>query len=255
MGSKKIRNSPPQDLILDKLPPQNLEAEMAVLGSMLLDEEAVSVSAERLDAGCFYKDTHRKIFQAIIDLYNANKAVDLITLTDALRKDGSLDEIGGASYLASLANAVPTAANINHYAGIVREKYILRTLINNSTKIITLCHESEGNIAEVVDTAEKLIFDVSDRKNQGSYLHLKEIVKDSIETIDRLYQNKAHVTGVPTGYVDFDIKTAGLQSSDLIIIAGRPSMGKSAFAIGIAEYAGVVEKVTTAIFRDRKSVV
>jgi replicative DNA helicase len=248
VGSKKIRNSPPQDLILDKLPPQNLEAEMAVLGSMLLDEEAVSVSAERLDAGCFYKDTHRKIFQAIIDLYNANKAVDLITLTDALRKDGSLDEIGGASYLASLANAVPTAANINHYAGIVREKYILRTLINNSTKIITLCHESEGNIAEVVDTAEKLIFDVSDRKNQGSYLHLKEIVKDSIETIDRLYQNKAHVTGVPTGYVDFDIKTAGLQSSDLIIIAGRPSMGKSAFAIGIAEYAGVVEKVPTAIF-------
>ncbi len=247
MGSKKIRNSP-QDLILDKLPPQNLEAEMAVLGSMLLDEEAVSASSEKLDAGCFYKDTHRKIFQAIIDLYNANKAVDLITLTDVLKINGSLDEIGGASYLTSLANAVPTAANINHYAGIVREKYILRTLINNSTKIITLCHESEGNIAEVVDTAEKLIFDVSDRRNQGSYLHLKEIIKDSIETIDKLYQNKAHVTGVPTGYVDFDIKTAGLQPSDLVIIAGRPSMGKSAFALGIAEYAGVVEKVPTAIF-------
>lgn len=247
MGSKKIRNSP-QDLILDKLPPQNLEAEMAVLGSMLLDEEAVSASSEKLDAGCFYKDTHRKIFQAIIDLYNANKAVDLITLTDALRISGSLDEIGGASYLTSLANAVPTAANINHYAGIVREKYILRTLINNSTKIVTLCHESEGNIAEVVDTAEKLIFDVSDRRNQGSYLHLKDIIKDSIEAIDKLYQNKAHVTGVPTGYVDFDIKTAGLQPSDLVIIAGRPSMGKSAFALGIAEYAGVVEKVPTAIF-------
>jgi len=247
LGSKKIRNSP-QDLILDKLPPQNLEAEMAVLGSMLLDEEAVSASSEKLDASCFYKDTHRKIFQAIIDLYNANKAVDLITLTDALRISGSLDEIGGASYLTSLANAVPTAANINHYAGIVREKYILRTLINNSTKIVTLCHESEGNIAEVVDTAEKLIFDVSDRRNQGSYLHLKDIIKDSIEAIDKLYQNKAHVTGVPTGYVDFDIKTAGLQPSDLVIIAGRPSMGKSAFALGIAEYAGVVEKVPTAIF-------
>jgi len=247
LGSKKIRNSP-QDLILDKLPPQNLEAEMAVLGSMLVDEEAVSVSVERLDAGCFYKDAHRKIFQAICDLYNSNKAVDLITLTDVLRKEGSLDEIGGVSYLTSLANAVPTAANINHYAAIVREKYILRTLINNSTKIITVCHESEGNIAEIVDTAEKLIFEVSDRRNQGSSMHLKEIVKDSIETIDRLYQNKAHVTGVPTGYVDFDIKTAGLQSSDLIIIAGRPSMGKSAFALGIAEYAGVVEKIPTAIF-------
>jgi len=143
---------------------------------------------------------------------------------------------------------VPTAANINHYAGIVQEKYILRTLINNSTKIITVCHESDGNIAEVVDTAERLIFEVSDRKNQGSYLHLKEIVKDSIETIDRLYQNKAHVTGVPTGYIDFDLKTAGLQPADLIIIAGRPSMGKSAFALGMAEYAGVVEKVPTAIF-------
>ncbi|MFA5199561.1 MAG: replicative DNA helicase [Candidatus Omnitrophota bacterium] len=247
MGSKKIRNSP-QDLVLDKVPPQNLEAEMAVLGSMLLDEEAVSASSEKLDASCFYKDTHRKIFQSIIDLYNSNKAVDLITLTDALRIAGSLDQIGGASYLTSLANAVPTAANINHYASIVREKYILRTLINNSTKIISLCHESEGNIAEVVDTAEKLIFDVSDRRNQGTYLHLKEIIKESIETIDRLYQNKAHVTGVPTGYIDFDIKTAGLQPSDLIIIAGRPSMGKSAFALGIAEYAAVVEKVPTAIF-------
>lgn len=236
------------ELILDKLPPQNLEAEMAVLGSMLLDEEAVSASSEKLDANCFYKDTHRKIFQAVIDLYNANKAVDLITLTDVLKREGSLEEIGGASYLTSLANAVPTAANINHYANIVREKYILRTLINNSTKIVALCHQSQGNTAEVVDTAEKLIFEVSDRKNQGTVLHLKEIIKESIETIDRLYQNKAHVTGVPTGYVDFDIKTAGLQPSDLIIIAGRPSMGKSAFALGIAEYAGVVEKVPTAIF-------
>ncbi|MFA6358350.1 MAG: replicative DNA helicase [Candidatus Omnitrophota bacterium] len=247
MGSKEIKNSP-QDLILDKLPPQNLEAEMAVLGSMLLDEEAVSASAEKLDANCFYKSTHRKIFQAIIDLYNANKAVDLITLTDALKRDNALDEIGGASYLTSLANAVPTAANINHYVSIVSEKHILRTLINNSTKIITVCHESQGNIAEVVDAAEKLIFEVSDRRNQGSYQHLKELVKDTIETIDRLYQNKAHVTGVPTGYVDFDIKTAGLQPSDLVIIAGRPSMGKSAFALGIAEYAGVVEKIPTAVF-------
>ncbi|MDD5725506.1 MAG: DnaB-like helicase N-terminal domain-containing protein, partial [Candidatus Omnitrophica bacterium] len=200
-----------KDSMLEKIPPQNLDAEMAVLGSMLLDEEAVSVSAEKLDASCFYKDSHRKIFQAIIELYNANKAVDLITLTDLLKNAGTLDEIGGASYLTSLANAVPTAANINYYAGIVSEKYILRSLINNSTKIISVCHESDGNIADVVDTAEKLIFEVSDRKNQGTYQHLKEIVKDSIETIDRLYQNKAHVTGIPTGYIDFDLKTAGLQ--------------------------------------------
>jgi len=238
----------PQELVLDKIPPQNLEAEMAVLGSMLLDEEAVSVAVEKLDSECFYKDTHRKIFQAISDLFNANKAIDLITLIDALNQAGSLDTVGGESYLTSLANAVPTAANINHYANIVRERHILRTLINNATKIISVCHESQGNIAEVVDTAERLIFEVSDRKNQGSYLHLKEIIKGTIETIDKLYQNKQHVTGIPTGYVDFDLKTAGLQPSDLVIVAGRPSMGKSAFALGIAEYAGVIEKIPTAVF-------
>ena len=236
------------ELALEKIPPQNLDAEMAVLGSMLLDEDAISVATESLDKNYFYKNTHRKIFEAILDLYNANKAVDLITLTDALKKNGDIEEVGGASFLTALANSVPTAANIAHYVSIVRQKSILRTLINNATRIVSLCYESDGNIDEVIDSAERFIFEVSDRKNQGSYLHLKEIIKDSIETIDRLYQNKAHVTGVPTGYIDFDIKTAGLQPSELIIIAGRPSMGKSAFALGIAEYAGVVEKVPTAIF-------
>jgi replicative DNA helicase len=236
------------EIALDKVPPQNLEAEMAVLGSMLLDEEAISVSCELLDKDSFYKDTHKKIFEAISDLFNANKAVDLITLTDKLKKEEILDEVGGVSYLTSLANSVPTAANINHYATIVKEKNILRALINNSTRIISACYESEGNIDELVDDAEKLIFEVSERKTHTTYLHLKEIVKDSIETIDQLYQKKAHVTGIPTGFVDFDMKTSGLQASDLIVIAGRPSMGKSAFAIGIAEYAGVVENIPLAIF-------
>jgi replicative DNA helicase len=238
----------PTQLSLEKVPPQNLEAEMAVLGSMLMDEDAISVAAEHLSTDNFYKDIHRKIFAAILGLYNANKAVDLITLTDELKRQGSLQDIGGASYLTALANTVPTAANISHYVNIVKEKSILRTLINNSTRIISLCYESEGNISEVVDTAEQLVFEVSDRKSQGTYLHLKEVVKDSIETIDRLYQKKEHVTGVPTGYVDFDIKTAGLQPSDLIVVAGRPSMGKSALALGIAEYAGVTQKIPTAIF-------
>ncbi len=235
-------------LSLEKVPPQNLEAEMAVLGSMLMDEDAVSVSAEILSADAFYKNTHKKIFEAILGLYNANKAVDLITLTDELKRLGALDEIGGVSFLTALANSVPTSANITHYVNIVKEKSILRTLINNSTRIVSMCYESEGNIDEVVDDAERLVFEVSDRKSQGTYLHLKEIVKDTIETIDRLYQKKEHVTGVPTGYIDFDIKTAGLQPSDLIVIAGRPSMGKSALALGIAEYAGVVQKIPLAMF-------
>ena len=233
---------------LDKIPPQNLEAEMAVLGSMLLDEDAISVASEILDSSSFYKDSHRKIFEAILSLYSANRPVDLITLTDALKKEETLDEVGGVSFLTALVNSVPTAANISHYVNIVKEKSILRTLINNATRIVSLCYESEGNVDEVVDSAEKFIFEVSDRKSHGTYLHLKEIVKDSIESIDRLYQKKAHVTGIPTGYIDFDIKTAGLQSSDLVVVAGRPSMGKSAFALGIAEYAGVVEKVPLAIF-------
>lgn len=238
----------PTETALEKIPPQNLEAEMAVLGSMLMDEEAVSVAIESLSAECFYKDSHRKIFDAICSLFNSNKPVDLITLTNELKKSELLDEVGGASFLTALTNTVPSAANIGHYVSIVKERSILRSLIFNATKIISLCYDSEGNVDEVVDNAEKFIFEVSDRKNAGTYLHLKEIVKDSIETIDKLYQKKEHVTGVPTGYVDFDIKTAGLQPSDLIIVAGRPSMGKSAFALGIAEYAGVIEKVPTAIF-------
>jgi len=236
------------DLTLEKLPPQNLEAEMAVLGSMLMDEDAISAATESLDEDSFYKNTHKKIFEAIRDLYNANKAVDIITLTDELKRNAALEEIGGASLLTALVNSVPTSANINHYVSIVKEKYILRTLINNSTKIISICYESEGNIDEVVDSAEKFIFEVSDKKHHGSYVHLKEIVKDSIENIDRLYQKKAHVTGIPSGYIDFDSITSGLQESDLIVIAGRPSMGKSALALGIAEYAGVVEKMPLAFF-------
>jgi len=236
------------EIALDKIPPQNLEAEMAVLGSMLIDEEAVSVATESLDKDSFYKDAHKKVFEAILDLYNANKAVDLITLTDMLKRNGALDGVGGVSFLTALVNSVPTAANISHYTNIVKEKSILRTLINNATKIVYLCYESEGKIDEVVDSAEKLVFEVSDSKPQVSYLPIKEIIKDSIETIDRLYQKKAHVTGIPTGFIDFDIKTAGLQASDLIVIAGRPSMGKSALAIGIAEHAGVIEKLPLAIF-------
>lgn len=236
------------DIALEKIPPQNLDAEMAVLGSMLLDEEAISVAAETLDRESFYRDSHERVFEAILGLYNASKAVDLITLADELKKDGSLEKVGGVSFLTLLANSVPTAANISHYVRIVREKSILRSLINNATKIISLCYESDGNIDETVDSAEKFIFDISDRKHQGSYQHLKEIVKGSIETIDRLYQKKAHVTGIPTGYIDFDIKTAGLQPSDLIVVAGRPSMGKSALALGIAEYAGITEKIPVGIF-------
>lgn len=239
----------PQELTLEKLPPQNIEAEMAVLGSMLIDDEAIAQAIEVLNPDCFYKDSHRRIFDCILNLFNQNKAVDIITICDELKKQGLLEQVDGPGYMASLVNTVPTSANILHYALIVREKATLRALINNATRIIGDAYNVEGNADEVLDNAERLIFEIRDRPNRASsVIPLKEIIKDSIETIDKLYQKKAHVTGIPTGYVDFDVKTAGLQPSDLIIIAGRPSMGKSAFVIGIVEYAAVVEKIPTAFF-------
>lgn len=238
----------PQELVLEKLPPQSIEAEMAVLGSMLIDEDAIAQAIEMLSAEHFYKDAHRRIYTCILSLFNQNKAVDLITICDELKKQGQLEEVEGPSYLTSLVNTVPTSANVLHYASIVREKATLRALINNSTHIISEAYASEGNADEVVDNAERLIFEIRDHRQASAIVPLKEIIKDTIETIDRLYQRKEHVTGVPTGYVDFDLKTAGLQPSDLIIVAGRPSMGKSALAIGMVEYAGVVEKIPTAFF-------
>ena len=238
----------PSDLILEKIPPQNLEAEMAVLGSMLIDEEAIATAIETLSSEFFYKESHRAVYNCILNLFNHNKAVDLITICDDLKKQELLEQIGGSSYIASLVNTVPTSANIHHYASIVREKAILRALINNSTRIINDAFNAEGNIEQVLDNAERLIFEIRDQRKSSAVVPLKEIIKDSIEAIDKLYQKKEHVTGIATGYADFDVKTAGLQPSDLIIVAGRPSMGKSAFAIGMIEYASVIDKVPTAFF-------
>lgn len=233
---------------IERLPPQNLEAEMAVLGSMLLEENAISAVLELMDETVFYKEAHKKIFSSVVQLYDQRKGVDLITLVEKLKNDNALEDVGGASYLTALTNVVPTAANAAHYARIVKEKNILRLLINNATQIVTKAYETEERVDELLDSAEKMIFEIADRRIEGSFLSMKDIIKDSIETIDRLYQRKAHVTGIPTGYRDFDEKTAGLQPSDLIVIAGRPSMGKSALVINIVEHASIVEKIPVAFF-------
>ena len=233
---------------LERVPPQNLEAEMAVLGSMLIEEDAISVVLEVLDETAFYSDAHKKIFSSIVGLYDQRKAVDLITLVEKLKNDNVLEAVGGASYLAGLTNVVPTAANAAHYARIAKEKSILRLLINNATRIATDAYETEESVDRVLDRAEKMIFEIADRRIEGGMIPVKEIIKDSIEAIDKLYQNKAHVTGISTGFTDFDIKTAGLQSSDFIVVAGRPSMGKSAFAINIVENVSINEKLAVAFF-------
>ena len=236
------------NLIADKIPPQNIEAEMSVLGSMLIEEEAISRTVELLDSSHFYRESHQKIFSAIIELYENGRGVDLITLTEKLKKENLLDRIDGASYLTALVNSVPTAANVVYYARIVKEKAIVRNLISACTQLVTESYGLTHDVDVLLDKAEKVIFDIAQRKIEGKFVPFKDIIKDSIETIDKLYQNKENVTGVATGFQSLDIRTAGLQASDLIIVAGRPSMGKSAFACCIAEHAGIVGKKPVAIF-------
>lgn len=236
------------NITLDKVPPQNLEAEMALLGSMLIEEEAISQALEIVDADAFYRDSHKIIFNAIVELDSKNDAVDLVTIVDLLKKKKLLDAVGGVSFLTSLTTAVPTAANVAYYARIVKEKGIIRSLINVATQIVTESYDSKEEVDALLDKAERLIFDISSKKIEGGFIQIKEIIKDSIETIDNLYQRKTYVTGIPTGFVEFDQMTAGLQPSDLIVVAGRPSMGKSALALSIAEHAGVLEKIPVAIF-------
>ena len=236
------------DSLLERLPPQNLDAEMAVLGSMLIDESAVPVGVEFLQPALFYRDTHQKIFHAMMNLFNRQKAVDLVTLTEELKAANQLEEIGGAHYVASLTTVVPTAANVQYYARIVKEKALLRHLISASTQIVGECYENQDNVEQLLDKAEQLLFEVATRSTDSKAYLLKELLTDSIETIERLYQRKELVTGLATGLHDLDVQTAGLQPSDLIVVAGRPSMGKSAFATCIAEHVGIVDQIPVAIF-------
>ena len=231
-----------------RIPPQNVEAEKSVLGSMLIDQEAIGAAVEVLDEMWFYDDAHRKIYKAVVDLYQARKNVDLVTLSDKLKSDGLLEQIGGATYLSGIIDVVPTSANVEHYAHIVKEKGVLRKLIQNATSIITDSYKFSGNIEEAVDNAERLIFEVADLKQSRKTAHIKDLVKEGIEKLDRLYQRKEHITGIATGFTKFDNMTSGLQESDLIIVAGRPSMGKSALAISIAEKVGIDQKQGVAIF-------
>jgi len=237
MGSQEI-----------KVPPQNVEAEQSVLGAMLIDEEAIGRALEILDAAWFYEEAHRMIYSTILHLYNDRKSVDLITLSSQLRDQGDLDRIGGQPYLSRLAEMVPTSANVAYYAQIVKEKGILRNLIRNATRIVGECYDGKTNVDEVLDKAETLIFEVADIRHQQNSEPIRDLVKKAIENIDKLYQRKEKVTGLETGFYDFDKKTSGLQRSDLIILAGRPSMGKSAFAGAIVEHIGIHLKRPVAFF-------
>jgi len=225
--------------ILRRVPPQNLEAEQSVLGAILLDNEAINQALEILSGEDFYRESHREIFRAMAELADRNQPVDAITLTDALRGKGALETIGGAAYIAELAACVPTAANIAHYARIVREKAVLRSLASIATDIAGSAYDAPANVDEFLDAAEHRIFEISERRIRPSFHSMSELTRDSLKIIERLYENREAVTGVPTGFLDLDRITAGFQASDLIIIAARPSMGKTALALNIAAHAAL----------------
>jgi replicative DNA helicase len=231
-----------------KLPPQNLEAEQSVLGGILIENFSMNKVMEVLKPDDFYRDSHRKIYKALIDLSERDEPADLITLTNELRNNDHLDSIGGASYIASLIDSVPTAANIEYYAKIVKEKAILRKLIQTSTEIITQSYEDRGDVEGFLDEAERAIFDISENRVRPSFYPIRDIVKESFKILERLYEKKELVTGIPSGFKDLDRMTAGFQPSDLIIVAGRPSMGKTAFCLNLAQNAAIQRKIPTAIF-------
>ena len=231
-----------------KVPPQNIDAEQSVLGAILIENTAVYKAIEVINVNDFYKEAHRKIFLAMIELSEKNEAIDLITLTEYLRKKNELDSVGGATYLSVLSNTVPTAANIKYHSKIVNEKALLRNLINTATEIISQGYEDSRDIDELLDHAENAIFNISEKKIRPSFIIIRDIIKDSFETIERLSEKKERVTGIPTGFYDLDMITSGFQPADLIIVAGRPSMGKTAFCLCIAQHAGIEKKQPVAIF-------
>ena len=236
------------DISLKRLPPHNLEAEQYVLGACLISNDIFSRALEVLGSDDFYKSAHKAIFLALQDLFDANEAIDFLTLSEKLRQNGKLDTVGGLEYLEQLENLVPTAEAITFHAKIVREKSILRDLIETATGIVSSSYEEQGNVDSILDKAEQSIFQISDKKTKRSYFRIGEVIKESFTHIEKLFENPGLVTGVATGFKELDTLTSGLQRSDLIILAARPSMGKTSFALDIARYAAVHGKMPTAIF-------
>ena len=233
---------------LGRIPPQSIEAEQSALGCMLLDKEVIPNITEILKSVDFYREDHREIFEAIMDLFEKAEPIDLITVSEQLKARGSLDNVGGLEYLTNMTSSVPTTANARHYAKIIEEKSILRKLISTSSDIINMGYEASEEVAFILDRAEKNIFDILQKRNMRGFLHIKDILIDAFDKLEELYNNKGYVTGIPTGFSDLDYKTSGLQNSDLILIASRPAMGKTTLAVNIAQYVAVHKHIPVAIF-------
>lgn len=234
--------------IAERVPPQSIEAEMSTLGSMLIDRDAIAKVVDILEPDDFYKEAHRAIYMAICSLFEKGEPADLITVTEALREQNKLDQVGGAVYIANLANSVPTAANVEYYAKIVKDRAILRALVRVGTAIAASAYDTSTDVEVALDEAERAIFQIAQKRSVQGYYDIKTVLVDTFERIEYLYSNKGGVTGTPSGFPDLDKITSGFQPSDLIIIAGRPGMGKTAFALNIVENAALRESCSVAIF-------
>ena len=233
---------------LGKVPPQDIEAEQAVIGSMLTDQDAVSSAIETLKPEDFYREDNKIIYEAILNIYNRAEPIDIITLKAELSSMNKLEAVGGLEYIAVLPDKVPTTANVDRYIKIVEEKAMLRNLIKTANEILNMGYEPTEETERVMDLAEKKIFDVMQKKSQKGYTPIKDVLVESFTKLEELYNQKQHVTGVPTGFIDLDRMTAGLHGSEFILIAARPAMGKSAFALNIGAYAATRANIPVAIF-------
>ncbi|TAN60364.1 replicative DNA helicase [bacterium] len=233
-----------------KAPPHNIEAEQSVLGGILIEKDAIDRVADILsdDGSDFYHDANVKLYRGMVALYRKSTPIDAVTLSNLFKDSDALTSVGGISYIGEIAEITPTAANITYYARIVKEKSLLRKMITATTDIATLAYEGTDSVEEFIDEAERKIFQVSQDRAKKSFFAINSLLKGTFETIEKLYEKKSHITGVSTGFAELDKLTAGLQDSDLIIIAGRPSMGKTAFCLNIAENVAVDSDLTVAVF-------
>ena len=231
-----------------RVPPQNIEAEQSVLGAILLDNAALNRSMEIVSEEDFYRTANQMVYRSMVALSERNQAVDQITLTDYLRGTGELEQVGGASYIAELVQMVPSAANIRYHCQIVRDKSLLRGLVRTATDVVMKGYEGTTQTDELLEFAEREIFRLAQGHLGGSFTPVSSIIQDSVEIVDRLYSRQEKITGVPTGFTDLDNLLAGLQASDLIIVAGRPSMGKTSLALGMAEQAALKGNAVVGIF-------
>ncbi|MEI3604426.1 replicative DNA helicase [Pseudogracilibacillus sp. SE30717A] len=232
----------------ERTPPHNIEAEQAVIGAIFLEPDVFSTASERLGPTDFYRASHEVIFEAMYQLFEKGEPIDIVTVTTLLANSDKLDIAGGVTYLTDLASSVPTAANIDYYSKIVEEKALLRRLINTATDIVTKTFSREDEVEEVLDEAERNILEVSSRKNVNAFKPIKDVLIDVYDNIEQLHHAKGDVTGIPTGFRDLDRMTSGFQRNDLIIIAARPSMGKTAFALNIAQNVAINTDENVAIF-------